>query len=158
MTSVSKWIPLLLVVTSEFKLCCNFFFFPLGQKPGESWASVVFFLVFWGGFWGKWPESCCLFLAQVGITASPACLPRLLQKKPSSVWQRHLFIFSTRGTSYKAGLSIYKDIMVYNSPVQYNVQIQNFCTVFLIAHLSNSNFLYLLHHILYQFLFQTPVQ
>lgn len=50
MTSVSKWIPLLLVVTSEFKLCCNFFFFPLGQKPGESWASVVFFFGFLGGF------------------------------------------------------------------------------------------------------------
>lgn len=40
---------------------------------------------------------------------------------------------------------------------QYRVQRQNLCTVFLIAHLSNPNLLYLLHRFLYHF-FQTLVQ
>lgn len=117
MTSVSKWIPLLLVVTSEFKLCCNFFFSPSVRNLVRS-GRVFLFVCFsrkvaWKLFvFGTSRNNC-----QPGLFASS------VTEKPSSVWQRHLFIVPPGERLTRLGF-IYKDIMVYNSPVQYNVQIQ----------------------------------
>lgn len=89
MTSVSKWIPLLLVLL-EVKLCCNFL--PLGQKRGECWVWLVsseesglnavyilFFLVsnfFYCLFSFKF-----FFGTQVGKTANPASYKKKKKRK-----------------------------------------------------------------------------
>lgn len=82
MTSVSKWIPLLLVLL-EVKLCCNFL--PLGQKRGERWVWLVsseesglnavfilFYFIFVSYFFYCLFSFTFFFGTQVGKTANPA--------------------------------------------------------------------------------------
>lgn len=115
MTSVSKWIPLLLVLL-EVKLCCNFL--PLGQKRGERWVwlvsseesglNAVFILFYF----------CFIFLLLFVFfyiflwhTSRKDCQPSFVQKKKKKktqknvlrVLQRHFFIFQLEKT-LKAGL------------------------------------------------------
>lgn len=165
MTSVSKWIPLLLVLL-EVKLCCNFL--PLGQKRGERWVWLVsseesglnaVFILFYFCF--KFILLLVFFYIFLWHTSRKDCQPSFVQKKKkenkkkmSSVSSRDTSSFSSLRKLLRLGFIWRRNgVTTVQSSIMYKL-------LYSVFNRSSSNlkFLYLLHHILYQFLFQTPVQ